>query len=223
MTNDDLSESGAEILANPQSWFFYNDSNDTIMTPNQFAGSGGSNEIAAFAGSVDGAAKMVLHDGTARYNIATAQFGGTALSAITGLSYRVYDESEATSQTPFLNFNVSFDGSTSYQNRLTMDPTAAGNAGVAGDTWTDVDALGAAQWYWTGGSGLVQWPAGANAGFDTTVKYQSWDDIVAAYDDIEMLSGGAFLGVRVGHPGPAAEESYVDSVEVNGTTYQFNN
>jgi predicted ribosomally synthesized peptide with SipW-like signal peptide len=92
ITNADLYTANDRLGAFlSQDWFFYNDTNDTIMSLNQFSGTGGVNTIAAFTGS-NGAAKMVLDNGTQmpdysglndpgnpRYNIATYKFSGTSL------------------------------------------------------------------------------------------------------------------------------------------------
>ncbi len=235
ITTEDLASSLSEVENDPTSWFFYNDTNDSVMTQNEFTATGGANKLVAFAGSVNGAAYMKLDNGTdpiayqgsqvgkPRYNIATARFGGVALSSITDLMYRVYDDS-VSSQTPFLHFNVDFDGSNTFQGRLVQVPGTAGNAGVPVDTWTQVDAIGTGDVMWTWSRfdsiGGV-WPAQTGTAFtNDTDRYQTWDDILAAYPSIETLG---FLGVRVGHPGPIAEESYVDSIQFNNTVYQFNN
>lgn len=192
-------------------WFFYNDSNDTIMSLNQF-GPTGENRIVTGPDGV-GAAKMVLHDAGARYNIATYQFSDVKLSDIDSLEYRIYDAS-ASAQTPFLHFNVDFNNSDTWQGRLVQVPS-----GVTEDTWTTVDAL-ASTWTKTSGN----WPVGVN----TAVPFsgatpRTWADILADYPNAETRSTDAFLGVRVGHPGPASEESYVDWIEFDNVLYDFDN
>jgi hypothetical protein len=172
--------------------------------------------------------KMILDDGSTltgtytgdpRYNIATYQFAGTQLSAITSLKYRVYDAS-ASGEKPFLNFNVSFDGVDNWQQRLVHVPGASTNPTVPVNTWTEVDALngGAAMYTW---SNFVnngnQWPDG------NTDQYRSLNDLIAQFPSIQIRTTDSFFGIRVGHPGPIGEENYVDSVEFNGVTYEFNN
>jgi len=221
VTNDDLATTIDGVLADPTKWLFYNDTNDTIMTPNQFSSTGGVNEIAAFAGS-NGAAKMILDDGTEspdydgeegdpRYNIATYGFSATALASISSLKYRINDVS-ASAQTPFLHFNVSYDGTDVWQGRLVQVPT-----GVIAGTWTEVDALAAT---WTKTSG--DWPVGVV----TAVPFsgstpRTWADILADYPAIAIRTTDSFFGVRVGHPGPIGEESYVDWVEFDGVVHDF--
>jgi predicted ribosomally synthesized peptide with SipW-like signal peptide len=194
-------------------WFFYNDKplEEGVMTINQFAGSTGANEIVAGPGS-EGAAYMKLHnDVDARYNIATYQFSSTTLSSIGSLKYRVYDESPS-SQTPFLNFNVSFDGADTWQKRLVQVP-----AGVTPDTWTEVDAL-AGMWSWSGyAANGNKWPD------NNTNEFRTWNDIKAAFPNASIRKTDSFFGVRVGHPGPIGEESYVDWIEFDGVKYDFEN
>lgn len=218
VTEDDLAFSFDAIASNPNSWFFYNDTNDTVMSIDEFAGTDGENHMEGIAGS--GAAKMTLHSDPSnpRYNIATAQYGGVALSDISSLKYRIYDAS-ASSETPFLNFNVDFDGSNTWQRRLVMVPTvAAGNDGVPADTWTTVDAIdgGSAMWTWSGyAANGNKWPD------NNTDEYRSWSDLLAAFPNIQTLATGAWLGVRVGHPGPAGETGYVDWIEFDGQVSDF--
>ncbi len=221
----DLATSTAGVIANPTSWFFYNDTNDTIMTIDQFSGNSGQNHMELVAG--EEGAKMTLDTGVdPRYNIATFQFGDV-LSTISSLKFRVYDGT-ADSDTPFLHFNVDFATTTitgGFQSRLVMVPGVGGNAALSPATWTTVDGLGTAMWTW---SGLAngpdktaatgddnKWPDGnANA-------YRSWNDIVAAFPAAKLLSPGSFLGVRTGQPGPAAATNFVSSIEFDGTTYNF--
>ena len=220
--NDDLATNSGEVLADPTKWLFYNDTNDTIMTPNQFSSTGGVNEIVAFAGS-NGAAKMLLDDGTEapsyvgsdigkpRYNIATYGFSATPLASISTLKYRIYDAS-VSGETPYLHFNVTYDGTDTWQGRLVQVPT-----GVVANTWTEVDALAST---WTKTSG--DWPVGVN----TAVPFpgstaRTWADILADYPAIAIRTTDSFFGVRVGHPGPVGEEGYVDWVEFDGVVHDF--
>lgn len=194
-------------------WFFYNDTNDTIMSINQFSGTGGVNDIVSGPGAV-GAAQMTLHnDANARYNIATYQFKDVKLADISSLKYRIYDAS-ASSQTPYLHFNVDFDNSDTWQRRLVQVPT-----GVSVNTWTEVDAL-SGMWTLSGGN----WPVGVNTLVPFSgVTARTWADIIADYPNAETRSTDSFFGVRVGHPGPAGEISYVDWVEFDGQVYDFEN
>jgi len=223
--SDDLAVSFNEIGIAPNSWFFYNDTNDTVMTLNQFSGTGGVNDIVAFAGS-NGAAKMMLDNGTQspdydgsgdlgnpRYNIATYKYKNVKLSDIDSLKYRMYDAS-ASAETPYLNFNVDFDNSDAWQRRLVQVPT-----GVVANTWTTVDTL-AGMWHLSGGN----WPVGVNTGAPFAGSTdRTWASIIADYPNAETRSTDSWLGVRVGHPGPIGETNFVDWIEFDGETTDFEN
>ncbi|MEN9390441.1 MAG: hypothetical protein RLZZ283_541, partial [Candidatus Parcubacteria bacterium] len=177
----DLATILSEVVNTPTKWFFYNDTNDTVMTIDQFAGTSGQNHMELVAG--EEGAKMVLDTGVnPRYNIATAQFGDL-LNTISSLKFRVYDAT-ADGDTPFLQFNVDFPiVAPGYEGRLTMQPGSGGNAALAPATWTTVDAQGTAMWTWSkfavgpdlvaGGGDDNTWPDG------NTNQYRSWNDIVA--------------------------------------------
>jgi predicted ribosomally synthesized peptide with SipW-like signal peptide len=221
---DDLAESIQELALSPQSWLFHNDSNNTtfVMALNQFASTGGVNNIVPGPDSV-GAARMVLDTGTdplysganignPRYNIATYKYKDVKLVDIDSLSYRIYDASPS-SLTPYLHFNVDFNNSDTWQRRLVQVPT-----GVVANTWTTVDAL-AGSWTYSGPT----WPAGLVDVTGTTpgTTARTWAQILANYPNAETRSTDSFFGIRVGHPGPIGEESYVDWVEFNGEVTDF--
>ncbi len=210
VTDETLATTSGQVIGDFSKWLFYNDVTDTVMTLNEFSGSGGVNEIVAGPDSV-GAAQMTLHDALARYNIATYKYKDVKLADIGTLSYRIYDAS-ASSETPYLHFNVDLLNNDTWQNRLVQVPT-----GVVANTWTTVDAL-AGMWYKSGGN----WPVGVN----TAVPFsgatpRTWADIVADYPNAETRSTDSFLGVRVGHPGPAGENSFVDWINFDGETTDF--
>ncbi|NCN52637.1 hypothetical protein GW943_02395 [Candidatus Parcubacteria bacterium] len=210
VAEDDL-ETGDKVAAKVSgAWFFYNDTNDTVMSIDQFSGSGGENHFEAVAGS--GAAKMVLHEAAARYNIATYRYNDVKLSDIGTLSYRMYDGS-VSGETPYLHFNVDFDNSDTWQRRLVQVPT-----GVTANTWTTVDAL-AGMWTLSGGN----WPAGAvdNTGTTPGSTPRTWADILANYPNAETRSTDSWFGIRVGHPGPAGETGYVDWINFDGQISDF--
>jgi predicted ribosomally synthesized peptide with SipW-like signal peptide len=219
ITNDDLFTVNDRVGAFlSQDWFFYNDSNDTIMSLNEFGGAGGTNEITAAPEGRAGA-HMVLHEAGARYNIATYRFASTPLVGVTDLKFTVYDTTD-NNRPPFFNINVSFDGVDNWQRRLVYVPGASTNPAVPVNTWTEVDAIqgGAGMWTWSGyfGNGS-QWPDG------NTDQYRSWSDLETAFPNMQIRDTDSFFGVRVGHPGPDAEESYVDSISFNGVLYDFEN
>lgn len=217
VTGADLATSIGDLATNPDAWLFYNDSDDTIMTPNQFAGSGGVNEMVAGAATPlkgTGSAQMTLHESGARYNIATYQFKDVALADITSLSFATY-ATAPTSAAPFLHFNVDFDNSDTWQRRLVYVPND--NYTVSADVWAEYDAIdgGAALWRYSGPT----WPGTADPG--ATPK--TWSDILALYPAAETRSTDSFFGVRVGHPGPDAYTGYVDFVNFNGQIFNFEN
>lgn len=218
VTANDLATTSGAVIGNPSKWLFYNDTNDTVMTINQF-GPTGVNNIVPGPDSV-GAAQMTLHDALGRYNIATYKYKDVKLASIGTLKYRIYDAS-VSSETPFLHFNVDFNNSDTFQRRLVMVPTvAAGNLGVPVNTWTTVDAIngGNAVWLYSGNF----WPAGiGEPGTTPGTTGKTWAQILSTYPNAETRSTDSFLGVRVGHPGPASENSYVDWVNVNGEVTDF--
>jgi hypothetical protein len=215
VNSQDLALSLQDVVNDSSKWLFYNDSNDTVMTINQFSGSGGVNDIVTGPAGV-GSAQMTLHDATGRYNIATYKYKDVKLSDIGSLRYRIYDDS-ASSETPFLHFNVDFANNDTWQRRLVMVPV-----GVAVDTWTTVDAIngGNAVWTYSGAT----WPAGVGEpGTTPGTTGKTWSQILTTYPNAETRSTDSFLGVRVGHPGPAGENSYVDWVEFDGELTNFEN
>lgn len=215
VTEEDLETTSKAAAATNDKWFFYNDFDDTIMTIDQFSAQGGENHMEAVAGV--GAAKMVLHDVLARYNIATYRYNDIKLADINVLSYRIYDGS-ASSETPYLHFNVDFNNSDTWQKRLVMVPS-----GVAANTWTTVDAIDGGSAMWTYSDTF--WPAGLvdNSGTTPGTTPRSWNDIIANYPNAETRSTDSFFGVRVGHPGPDGEIGYVDWINFNGEVTNFDN
>lgn len=226
---NDLATSFPDVTADNSKWFFYNDTNDTIMTQNQFSGTGGTNSIVAGPASV-GAAQMTLdaatqlpeyansgstiRQGNPRYNIATYKYKDVKLNTITSLKYRIYDV-DPTNGTPFLNFNVDFNNSDTWQRRLVQVPT-----GLVANTWTEVDAL-AGMWTYSGTS----WPAGVvdNTGTTPGTTPRTWADVLANYPNAETRSTDSWFGVRVGQPGPVGDTGYVDWIQFNGETTDFEN
>jgi hypothetical protein len=189
-------------------WFFYNDTNDTIMSIDQFSGTGGANHMENVAGAEG--AKMVLgSEVNPRYNIATYKYKNVKLSDIATLKYRVYDAT-ADSDKPYLHFNIDFFNTDTWQSRLVYVPT-----GLTTNTWTEVDAIqgGAALWTYSGAT----WPTTATPG--TTPM--TWNQIKTLYPNAETRSTDSFLGVRVGEPGPAGATGIVDWIQFNGEKTDF--
>lgn len=205
-------------------WFMYNDTTDVVdNTLGSFVA--GPATPAFGAGSIQFTLGANPND---RKNIATYQFAGTTLSSITVMSFGTYSHSGVggTGEAPFLNFNVDFNGSNTWQKRLVFVPSANGT--VTKDVWQTWDAYNAgnALWSYSGAT----WPT-ASAGPDngvvgipgTTAK--KWSTIVADYPGVRVLSTDSWLGIRVGEPGPTGYIGNVDffSIATGGstTTYDF--
>ena len=158
VTPDDMATSIADVIAEPTSWFFYNDENETI-----------DNTLGSFVSGPDtpplgnGSVEISV-SGTQRRNLATYQFSGTPLADITELKFSTYNASATNAGSPdrsaYLNFNVDFDGSDTWQRRLVFVP--ADNGAVAQDSWQEWDALdgGDALWRYSGPT----WPGTPWAG-----------------------------------------------------------
>lgn len=186
-------------------WFMYNDTNDTIdNTLGSFVqGPGtpphgkGSVQFTLGASPLD------------RENIATYQFSGTALASITQMSFSAYSHSGVAGPTesPFLNFNVDFIGSSSaFQGRLVYVPGA--NGAVPQDTWNTFDVIksGTALWTWSHyASNGNKWPD------NNTSQYRTWSAIQTAFPNARLLPVGGWLGIRVGEPGPTNYSANIDS------------
>lgn len=168
-------------------WLFYNDENDTI-----------DNSLGSF---VPGPATSPLGvgstqisvSGTQRRNIATYQFAGTVLSNINTLRYSTYNPSAgnggSTNRSGYLQFNVDFDGSDTWQRRLTFLPSDNGT--VTPDSWQEWDAI-------NNGNAVWRYSGGAFPGGSATTK--TWSQILADYPGVRIRVTDSFLGIRVGEP-----------------------
>jgi hypothetical protein len=193
VTPEDMATSLAEVFADPTSWFFYNDENDTI---DDSLGSfvSGPETPPEGSGSVE-----ISVTGAQRRNLATYQFAGTALADITQLKFSTYNPSAGNGGSPnrsgYLNFNVSFDGNDTWQRRLFYVPSQNGT--VLQDTWQQWDAIagGTALWGWSGFEAAGnQWPDG------NTSPLRTWADLLASFPDIQIRDTDSWLGIRVGEP-----------------------
>jgi hypothetical protein len=193
-------------------WFMYNDTNDTIdntlgsfvVGPGTPPNGRGSIQFTLGASPFD------------RKNIATYQFSGTSLASITQMSFTAYSHSGVAGPTesPFLNFNVDFSGSSNaFQGRLVYVPSA--NGPVPQDTWNTFDVItcGFALWTWSHyASNGNKWPDG------NTSQYRTWNDIKAAFPNARLLPVGGWLGIRVGEPGPTNYTANIDSFTLGTAT-----
>jgi hypothetical protein len=194
----DMATNIADVTARPQSWFFYNDETDTIDN------SLGSFVVGPGTPPLGTDSVQISVTGTQRRNLATYQFSGTSLAAITELKFSTYNPSAGNggsiSRSGYLNFNVDFNGSDTWQRRLVYVPSQNGT--VVQDTWQEWDAIdgGDAMWSYSG----VTWPVTA-VGPDATLvepgtTLRSWSDILTDYPGIRIRITDSWLGIRVGEP-----------------------
>ena len=189
------------FAAFPSGWLFYNDETDAgDPTLGSFVAGPGvpTNGI--------GSVKIGVA-GTQRRSLATYQFAGTPLASITTLKFRTFNPSAgnggSSSRSAYLNFNVDFNGTDTWQRRLVFVPSQNGT--VVPNAWKEWDAIngGAAKWNY---SGRI-WPATSKPG--TTLM--SWAQILAAYPLIRIRVTDAHMGLRVGEPYPDGYTEYIDS------------
>ncbi len=177
------------------SWFFYNDENDTI---NNALGSFVDGPATAPEG--DGSVQISV-TGTERRNLATYQFADVQLSTIKVLKFSTYNPSAgnggSADRSGYLHFNVSFDGADTWQRRLVYVPS--NNGSVTQNSWQEWDAVnsGNAKWSYSGPT----WPTtaqGVSGVSGTTLK--TWSQILADYPDARTRTTDSFMGIRVGEP-----------------------
>jgi len=156
--------------------------------------------------------------GARRCNLATYQFAGTPLSEITELAYSTYNPSAgnggSASRSGFLQFNVDFNGTDTWQRRLIYLPSD--NGSVLQNTWQQWDAIsgGAALWRHSGPT----WPGTGIPG--TTPR--TWNDILTSYPGVRIRVTDSFLGIRVGEPYPDGYTENIDGFKFGtgaGTTW----
>jgi hypothetical protein len=199
------------VVVTPQSyngWFFYNDENDTI---NNSLGSFVSGPGAPASGI--GSAQISV-TGTQRRNLATYQFSGTPLADITTLKFTTYNPSAgnggSASRSAYLNFNVDFNGSDTWQRRLVFLPSDNGT--VVQNFWQEWDAVngGAALWRYSGGT----WPAGIGGGGEPGTSTKTWTQVLSQYPGVRIRVTDSWLGMRVGEP-------YTDGYTENIDSFRF--
>ncbi|MBP9771816.1 MAG: hypothetical protein KBD16_02740 [Candidatus Pacebacteria bacterium] len=192
----DLADSFLDVLADRTKWFFYNDETDVI-----------DNSLGSFvfgpatAPIGDGSAQMSV-SGTQRRNIATYQFNDVPLDELDNLVFSTYSHSAgngspASERSTYLHFNVDFNNSDTWQNRLVFVPSL--NGVVVNDSWQTWDAIngGNALWLFSG----AVWPTTSEAEVGvpgTTAK--TWNEILIDYPNAETRSTDSWFGFRVGEP-----------------------
>ena len=194
-------------------WFFHDDESPESIDPAL-----GSFVIGPGDPVGQGSAQISV-SGTQRRNLATYQFRGTPLADITVLSFSTYNPSAGNGGSPnrsaYLQFNVDFDGSDSWQRRLTYIPRQNGT--VQQDTWQNWDAIdgGDAEWTWShydGNGGM--WPD------NDPDRYRPWSEILAAFPSARIRATDAFLGFRVGEPYSDGYTENIDTFTFGTTTAQ---
>ena len=214
----DLAQDAGDVLEDPTRWYFYNDdpANEGIDPDLGTFVSGPGTPVEG-----TGSAQISV-SGDQKYNLANSQFGGTLLSDISSFAFITYNPSAGNggpaTRSGYVHFNVSFDGTVTYQFRLIFVPRDNGT--VMQDTWQEWDALGdgTTLWRWSGFAAYGnQWPDG------NTDALRTWNDLLSAFPDIEMHSLYPFVGIRVGEPYPDGYTENIDAFKfgVNGIDQVF--
>ncbi len=189
--------------ATPNNWLFYNDETDVPDPTLSVLGSFVNGPATPPHGA--GSAQITV-SGTQRRNLATYQFSGTPLANITTMRYSTYNPSAGNGQGPnasaYLNFNVDFNGSDTFQCRLVFLPID--NGGVTPNNWKEWDTIqdGAALWRYSGAT----WPGGGAGDVPKT-----WSQILAQYPGVRIRVTDAHMGIRVGEPYPPGYTENLDS------------
>ena len=203
------------FLQYPNGWLFYNDELDQgDLTLGSFVAGPG-----APAGGVGSAQISVT--GTQRRNLATYQFAGTPLASITTLAFSTYNPSAgnggSSSRSAYLQFNVDFNGSDTWQKRLTFVPST--NTAVTPNLWKEWNAIngGNALWTYSGAA----WPTTGQPG--ATPK--TWAQILLDYPTARVRVTDGQLSMRVGEPYADGYTENIDSLKfgtaAGTTTYDF--
>lgn len=202
--SSDMATSIDDVIDEPTSWFFYNDETNAI-----------DNALGLFVMGPDTAPEgegsvQISVSGTQRRNLATYQFSGTPLASITTLAFSTYNPSAGNggslSRSGYLNFNVDFNASDTWQRRLVFVPSDNGT--IIQNTWQQWDAFnsGNALWRYSGAT----WPGTATSGTTT----RTWNDILTSYPGVRMRVTDSWLGVRIGEP-------YADGYTENIDAFKF--
>lgn len=198
-------------------WLFYNDETDTI-----------DNSLGTFLAGPGttpagiGSAQISV-SGTQRRNLATYQFAGTPLSSITTLAYSTYNPSAgnggSANRSGYLNFNVDFNGSDTWQRRLVFLPVDNGT--VVQNSWQEWDGVngGNALWRYSGAT----WPAGiGEPGTTPGSTTKTWSQILSTYPGVRIRVTDAFMGIRVGEPYADGYTENIDLFKFGTSAYTTN-
>ncbi|MBI4317480.1 MAG: hypothetical protein HY675_03240 [Chloroflexi bacterium] len=191
-------------------WFFYNDETDVIDN------SLGSFVVGPGTPPMGLGGTQISVSGTQRRNLATYRFSGTRLADITTLAFSTYNPSAGNggpaNRSGYLNFNVDFNGSDTWQRRLVFTPPPGQ---IVQNLWQEWDAIkgGSALWHYSGS----KWPNTNTPG--STAK--NWAQILSQYPGIRVRVTDSWLGIRVGSPYPNGYTENVDAFKFGtaaGTT-----
>ncbi|MBK9214364.1 MAG: carboxypeptidase regulatory-like domain-containing protein [Chloracidobacterium sp.] len=189
-------------------WFWWNDETDAI-----------DNSLGSFVTGPGtppygtGSAQTSV-SGSQRRNLATYQFAGTPLAAIGTLKFSTYNPSAgnggAANRSGYLQFNVDFDGSDTWQRRLLFQPAINGT--VIQDTWQEWDTIGDGTklWHYSGST----WPGTALPGSSP----RTWNDILTSYPGVRIRVTDSWFGVRVGNPYPDGYTENIDGIKFGTAT-----
>lgn len=214
VASTNMATSFGDLATNPTAWFFYNDENDTIDNTL------GSFVVGPATPPLGTDSVQISVTGTQRRNLATYQFSGTPLASITELKFSTYNPSAGNggsiNRSGYLNFNVDFNGSDTWQKRLVFLPTDNGT--VIQNSWQEWNATngGNALWRYSGAT----WPSTAISG--TTPR--TWSDIITSYPGVRVRVTDSWLGIRVGEPYADGYTENIDAFKfgVGGNTTTFN-
>jgi hypothetical protein len=176
---DDLTTNPA---ADPDAWFFYNDSTDTL-----------DNSLGSFvtgpAGSLNLGSAQITAAANTGIILDTVGYAGTRLDDITALQYSTYRSAGDPAVMPALQFDVDddvTDGDTSYKGRLVYEPYFT--QATPDSTWLDWDALDD-----SAGTGTGNWWFSRAAQATDSGCSQSnpctWNEVLTAFPNA-AISGG---------------------------------
>ena len=186
-----------------------------VVTPNDPQGWGFLNEGANGNGYfVNGpgdppagrGSALLAIDGNGREAIATLQYAGVQLSALSQLRYSTYQAfSGAPNETLTLGFDVDYDStdsSNAYQGRLVFVPSMAG--AVTPNAWQEWDTLTGAAWYSSGSGASPNRPIVG----DTTqanppctqTTFCTWSSVLSNYPNARIRPSSGVLLIRAGGP-----------------------
>jgi hypothetical protein len=162
-----------------------------------------------------GSAELTV-DSNGRASFGTAQYKGTALTAITQLTYAAWVATAAHPESPSVQFDMDYDkndNNTAYQGRLVFVPPLP-----TLDTWTAFDAL-AGTWWATAAPGNLTCSQASPC---------TWNQVLAAFPNAAIRNdpnAGGNLLFRLGGPVTGGSRVDVDDFTITAgpisTTWDF--